>query len=192
MLLCYGGRVRSRPGDGAAVRVQAFWHSSAHLLGQALELEFGADLTIGPSLDEGFYYDCYLGTDRWEGEGREEQAEPWALAGLHAASLSNALHSQCRQPEQQLRCRRSRLHACGAVRAHAFAAAAAEADASVCASPWLWPWPWLRRSLGEEDKARLQARIETVSEARQQGCSLRMQPRSPYKRNRPATWPAAV
>jgi len=41
--------------------VQTFWHSSAHLLGQALELEFGADLTIGPALEEGFYYDCYLG-----------------------------------------------------------------------------------------------------------------------------------
>jgi len=31
------------------------------LLGQALELEYGADLTIGPALEEGFYYDCYLG-----------------------------------------------------------------------------------------------------------------------------------
>lgn len=41
--------------------LQTFWHSSAHLLGQALELEFGADLTIGPALEEGFYYDCYLG-----------------------------------------------------------------------------------------------------------------------------------
>ena len=38
-----------------------FWHSSAHVLGQALELEFGVDLTIGPSLEEGFYYDCYMG-----------------------------------------------------------------------------------------------------------------------------------
>lgn len=26
---------------------QTFWHSSAHLLGQALELEFGVDLTVG-------------------------------------------------------------------------------------------------------------------------------------------------
>ena len=40
--------------------LQTFWHSSAHLLGQALELEFGADLTIGPALEEGFYYDCFL------------------------------------------------------------------------------------------------------------------------------------
>ncbi|KAL6782374.1 TST1 [Auxenochlorella protothecoides x Auxenochlorella symbiontica] len=39
----------------------AFWHSSAHILGQSLELEFGAELTIGPALEEGFYYDCYLG-----------------------------------------------------------------------------------------------------------------------------------
>lgn len=39
---------------------QCFWHSSAHVLGQALELELGADLTIGPALEEGFYYDCYL------------------------------------------------------------------------------------------------------------------------------------
>jgi threonyl-tRNA synthetase len=41
--------------------LQTFWHSSAHVLGQALELEYGADLTIGPALEEGFYYDCYLG-----------------------------------------------------------------------------------------------------------------------------------
>ncbi|CAG9465379.1 unnamed protein product [Pedinophyceae sp. YPF-701] len=38
-----------------------WWHSSAHVLGQALELEFGVDLTIGPSIEEGFYYDCYMG-----------------------------------------------------------------------------------------------------------------------------------
>jgi threonyl-tRNA synthetase len=31
------------------------------VLGQVLELEFGVDLTIGPSLEEGFYYDCFMG-----------------------------------------------------------------------------------------------------------------------------------
>lgn len=30
------------------------------MLGQVLELTFGCDLTIGPSLEEGFYYDCFL------------------------------------------------------------------------------------------------------------------------------------
>jgi len=34
-----------------------FWHSSAHVLGQALERKYGAHLTVGPALDEGFYYD---------------------------------------------------------------------------------------------------------------------------------------
>ena len=40
---------------------ELYWHSSAHVLGEALELEYGADLTIGPAIEEGFYYDCYLG-----------------------------------------------------------------------------------------------------------------------------------
>lgn len=40
---------------------ETFWHSSAHVLGEALELEYGVDLTIGPALEEGFYYDCYMG-----------------------------------------------------------------------------------------------------------------------------------
>lgn len=39
---------------------QTFWHSSSHVLGQVLELTFGCDLTIGPALEEGFYYDCFL------------------------------------------------------------------------------------------------------------------------------------
>lgn len=51
-----------------------FWHSSAHILGQALELEYGVDLTIGPSLDEGFYYDCYMG-DRTLSEADKKQIE---------------------------------------------------------------------------------------------------------------------
>jgi len=36
----------------------AFWHSSAHVLAQALEhLYPGIKLTIGPAIDSGFYYD---------------------------------------------------------------------------------------------------------------------------------------
>jgi threonyl-tRNA synthetase len=31
------------------------------VLGEVLELDFGVDLTIGPALEEGFYYDCYMG-----------------------------------------------------------------------------------------------------------------------------------
>jgi len=38
-----------------------FWHSSAHILGNALEEQFGGFLTIGPPLDNGFYYDIFAG-----------------------------------------------------------------------------------------------------------------------------------
>jgi threonyl-tRNA synthetase len=38
-----------------------FWHSSAHIMGEALEHAFGSKLTIGPPLAGGFYYDSYMG-----------------------------------------------------------------------------------------------------------------------------------
>ncbi|GMI05944.1 hypothetical protein TrLO_g5627 [Triparma laevis f. longispina] len=43
--------------DGMTV----FWHSSAHILGEAIEHLYGGYLTIGPPVSSGFYYDCYLG-----------------------------------------------------------------------------------------------------------------------------------
>ncbi len=44
---------------------ESFWHSSAHVLAQALEhLYPGIKLTIGPSVENGFYYDVDLGDDR--------------------------------------------------------------------------------------------------------------------------------
>ena len=40
---------------------KVFWHSSAHILGEASERRFGCDLCIGPPVDDGFYYEvCYL------------------------------------------------------------------------------------------------------------------------------------
>lgn len=45
---------------------KAFWHSSAHLLAQAI-MEFypHAKLTIGPAIDKGFYYDVDFGDDKF-------------------------------------------------------------------------------------------------------------------------------
>ena len=41
---------------------KAFWHSSAHVLAQALEeLYPGVKLWVGPAIDNGFYYDVELG-----------------------------------------------------------------------------------------------------------------------------------
>lgn len=44
---------------------KAFWHSSAHLLAQAI-LEFYPDakLTIGPAIENGFYYDVDFGDEK--------------------------------------------------------------------------------------------------------------------------------
>ena len=41
---------------------KAFWHSSSHIVAQALEELFpGAKLTIGPAIENGFYYDVDFG-----------------------------------------------------------------------------------------------------------------------------------
>ena len=41
---------------------KAFWHSSAHILAQALEeLYPGVKLWVGPAIENGFYYDVDLG-----------------------------------------------------------------------------------------------------------------------------------
>ena len=41
---------------------KAFWHSSAHVLAQAvLDLYPKAKLTIGPAIENGFYYDVDFG-----------------------------------------------------------------------------------------------------------------------------------
>lgn len=41
-----------------------FWHSSAHMMGEAMERCYGGHLCYGPPIDGGFYYDMFL-----EGDG---------------------------------------------------------------------------------------------------------------------------
>ena len=36
---------------------KVFWHSSAHILGEAAERRFGCHLCIGPPIEDGFYYE---------------------------------------------------------------------------------------------------------------------------------------
>lgn len=40
------------------------WHSTAHMLGEALEYKYKGELCIGPPLEDGFYYDIHLHDDR--------------------------------------------------------------------------------------------------------------------------------
>lgn len=39
---------------------QVFWHSTAHIMGEAMELNYGGCLCYGPPIEQGFYYDMYL------------------------------------------------------------------------------------------------------------------------------------
>lgn len=39
---------------------QVFWHSSAHVLGEAMERVYGGCLCYGPPIEAGFYYDMFL------------------------------------------------------------------------------------------------------------------------------------
>lgn len=41
-----------------------FWHSSAHMMGEAMEKCYGGHLCYGPPIEGGFYYDMFL-----EGDG---------------------------------------------------------------------------------------------------------------------------
>ncbi len=48
---------------------QTFWHSSAHLLAEALEALYpGVKFGIGPAIDSGFYYDIDLGEHKFSSE----------------------------------------------------------------------------------------------------------------------------
>ena len=40
---------------------KVFWHSSAHVLGEAAERHYGCHLCIGPPTDDGFYYEMGMG-----------------------------------------------------------------------------------------------------------------------------------
>lgn len=39
---------------------KVFWHSSAHMLGEAMERIYGGCLCYGPPIEGGFYYDMFI------------------------------------------------------------------------------------------------------------------------------------
>lgn len=60
-----------------------FWHSSAHILGQSLEMCYGCKLCIGPctTRGEGFYYDAFYG-DLGLSEDHFKQIESGAMKAV--------------------------------------------------------------------------------------------------------------
>ncbi len=82
------------PGDGALTLhtwdspegKKAFWHSSAHLMAQTLEQLYpGIKLTIGPAIENGFYYDIDLNGHNL-GEGDFPKIEKKMLENARAKS----------------------------------------------------------------------------------------------------------
>lgn len=51
---------------------QVYWHSSAHVLGEAMERFYGGCLCYGPPIENGFYYDMFLGDQKWASLFRAE------------------------------------------------------------------------------------------------------------------------
>jgi len=85
---------------------KAFWHSSAHLLAQAI-LEFypNAQLTIGPAIESGFYYDVDFGDEVLSEKDFEkiekkvlENAKKASTFSLYSVSKEEALKTYADNP----------------------------------------------------------------------------------------------
>jgi len=85
---------------------KAFWHSSAHLLAQAI-LEFypNAQLTIGPAIESGFYYDVDFGDEVLSEKDFEkiekkvlENAKKGSTFSLYPVSKEEALKTYADNP----------------------------------------------------------------------------------------------
>lgn len=72
--------------DPAAKTV--FWHSSAHMMGEALEHLYGSKLAIGPPLAGGFYYDSYMGTETLKEDDCTYKPLPEVISVYHICSCS--------------------------------------------------------------------------------------------------------
>ncbi|CAG5130135.1 unnamed protein product [Candidula unifasciata] len=66
-----------------------FWHSSAHILGEAMEQYYGGHLCYGPPIEEGFYYDMWT---------------PETVSSLELPNLESLVKNitNCKQPFERL------------------------------------------------------------------------------------------
>ncbi|VDP35824.1 unnamed protein product [Schistosoma curassoni] len=77
-----------------------FWHSSAHVLGEALERCYSGHLCYGPPVEEGFYYDMWVPNQQHSGLGPED-----------LSVVENVCHSICKenQPFERLEMKKEDL-----------------------------------------------------------------------------------
>lgn len=68
-----------------------FWHSSSHIMGEALERLFGNKLTVGPPLANGFFYDSYMGKDNLREDDCKWQYFAWTTVGHLCVLITHCL-----------------------------------------------------------------------------------------------------
>ena len=83
---------------------QVFWHSTAHMLGEACERVYGGHLCYGPPIENGFYYDMYV-------EKREGVEESAVVSTAHFKTLESVMQkiSKERQPFERLELSKAQL-----------------------------------------------------------------------------------
>ncbi|RWS17731.1 threonine-tRNA ligase: cytoplasmic-like protein [Dinothrombium tinctorium] len=91
---------------------QVFWHSSAHILGEALERLYGGHLCYGPPIDSGFYYDIFMCNDfgRDPETNKSEAGDvingsvPTTVSQSHFNKIESVMKSICdeKQPFERL------------------------------------------------------------------------------------------
>lgn len=69
-----------------------FWHSTAHVLGEAIERFYGGHLCYGPPISEGFYYDVFM-TNESGNESRN------VVLPQHYAQLETVMKKICSEKQ---------------------------------------------------------------------------------------------
>lgn len=102
--------------EGKAV----FWHSTAHVMGEALERLYGSHLCYGPPIEDGFYYDMYMNQpccahDGGAGDNGHDEVDKTGSSNTvreqHFSSIEKTMEKICgeKQPFERLELSKEQL-----------------------------------------------------------------------------------
>ncbi|XP_074598873.1 threonine--tRNA ligase 1, cytoplasmic-like [Brevipalpus obovatus] len=88
-----------------------FWHSSAHILGEALERLYGGHLCYGPPIENGFYYDMQMNQPFYPDDGyksdvedesdeSDESGKATTVKKSHFPFIEEVTHRICNEKQQ--------------------------------------------------------------------------------------------
>lgn len=91
-----------------------FWHSSAHVLGEALERLYCGHLCYGPPIEDGFYYDMYMKgccDDSKTSGDTLANGPPSTVSKSHFSSIEQLMKKICveKQPFERLELTKDQL-----------------------------------------------------------------------------------